>query len=33
MESTPDDGGGQPLRDGAATTEADPRNDPDRHRP
>ena len=28
MESTPDDVGGQPLRDGDATTEADPRNDP-----
>lgn len=28
MESTPDDVGGQPLRDGDATTEADPSNDP-----
>lgn len=28
MESTPDDVGGQPLRDGDATTEADPRDDP-----
>lgn len=28
MESTPDDVAGQPLRDGDATTEADPRDDP-----
>ena len=28
MASTPDDVGGQPLRDGDTTTEADPRDDP-----